>query len=61
VTTIFATPFNDETKQASSPSADSGFTSIAEVVESMGPEWLTCSERAVVYPGLMFSDYEVSL
>lgn len=58
---IYATPYDDETKQATGPSTDSGFTTIAEVVEAMGPEWLTCSGRAVVYPGVMFSDYEVSL
>lgn len=51
--TIYCTPFDDETKQ----STDSGFTTIAEVVDAMGGEWLTCSDRAVVYPGLMFSDY----
>jgi len=59
--TIYATPFDDETKQATSPSADSGFATLAEVVEAMGSEWLTCSGRAVVYPGVMFSDYKVSL
>lgn len=55
--TIYATPFDDETKQATAASTDSGFTSISEAVEAMGPEWLTCSDRAAVYPGLMFSDY----
>lgn len=55
--TIYATPFDDETKQATAASSDSGFTSIDEVVEAMGSEWLTCSDRAAVYPGLMFSDY----
>lgn len=58
---IYATAYNDETKQATSPSADSGFTTIGEVVEAMGSEWLTCSGRAVVYPGVMFSDYEVAI
>lgn len=55
--TIYCTPFDDETKQSTGPSTDSGFTSIAEVLESMGCEFLSCSDRAVVYPGLMFSDY----
>lgn len=59
--TIYATPFDDETKQATAPSTDSGFTTIGEAVEAMGAEWLACSERAVIYPGLMFSDYVVSL
>lgn len=54
---IYCTPFDDETKKATGPSTDSGFTTIAEVVDAMGGEWLTCSDRAVVYPGLMFSDY----
>lgn len=55
--TIYCTPFDQDTKQATSPSTDSGFTTIAEVVESMGGDWLSCSDRAVVYLGLMFSDY----
>jgi hypothetical protein len=55
--TIYCTPFDDETKQSTGPSTDSGFTTISEVVDAMGGEWLTCSDRAVVYPGLMFSDY----
>ena len=58
---IYATTFDDETKQATAPSADSGFTTIAEVVEAMGPDWLSCSGRAAIYPGVMFSDYEVSI
>lgn len=57
--TIYATPFDDETKQATGQSTDSGFGTLVEVVEAMGGEFLTCSERAVVYPGLMFSDYVV--
>lgn len=55
--TIYATPFDEETKQTTGPSTDSGFTTIAEVVEALGGEWLTCSDRAAVYPGIMFSDY----
>ena len=56
---IYATPFDPQTKQATGPSTDSGFSSTVEVVEAMGGEFLTCSERAVVYAGLMFSDYVV--
>ena len=58
---IYATTYDTETKQATSPSTDSGFTTIAEVVEAMGSEWVTCSGRAVIYPGVMFSDYKVAL
>lgn len=61
MTTIYATSFDDDTKQATAQSADSGFTTIAEAVSMMGPDYLTCSERAVVYPGIMFSDYIVRL
>lgn len=55
--TIYATPFDNDTKDSTGPSTDSGMTSIDQVVELMGPDWLTCSQRAVVYPGVMFSDY----
>lgn len=57
--TIYATPFDNDTKLATGNSTDSGFGTLVEVVEAMGGEFLTCSERAVVYPGLMFSDYVV--
>lgn len=57
--TIYATPFDPQTKQATGPSTDSGFCTIAEVVEAMGGEFLTCSDRAAVYEDLMFSDYVV--
>lgn len=59
--TIYATPFDDETKQAVAPSSDSGFDTIADVVDAMGDEWKTRSSRAVIYEGLMFSDYPVAL
>lgn len=54
---IYATPFDNDTKATTGPSTDSGMASIDQVVELMGPDWLTCSQRAVVYPGVMFSDY----
>ena len=57
--TIYATPFDPQTKQATGPSSESGFDMIAEVVEAMGGDFLTCSDRAVVYDDLMFSDYVV--
>lgn len=59
--TIYSTPFDSTTYQATGPSADSGFTSIAEAVENMGSDYTTCSERAVIYPGIMFSDYPLRL
>lgn len=59
--TIYATPFDDETKQATAASSDSGFANLTEVVDTMGPDHLSCSQRAVIYPGLMFSDYVLRL
>lgn len=55
--TIYATPFDEQTKQSTGPSADSGFQTIDEVVEALGDEFKTRSNRCVVYPGVMFSDY----
>lgn len=59
--TIYATPFDEDTLQATAPSADSGFETIGDVIEAMGDGWKTCSGRAVIYDGLMFSDYPVAL
>jgi len=55
--TIFITTFDPDTKDPLSPSLDSGFASLAEVVEVMGAGWLSCSARLVIYPGVAFSDY----
>ena len=57
--TIYLTPFDDTTKQATAASSDSGFSTLAEAVEMLGPDWLTCSSRAVVYPCVMLSDFVV--
>ena len=59
--TIYATPFDSDTLQATAASADSGFADLAEVIDTMGPEHLSRGERSVIYPGLMFSDYAVRL
>lgn len=58
---IYCTPFDEETKQVTGPSADSGFETIGDVVDAMGDDWKTCSGRAVIYDGLMFSDYRLSV
>lgn len=55
--TIYITTFDPETKDAEGPSTDSGFASISEVLEIMGADWVSCSARLVIYPGVAFSDY----
>lgn len=57
--TVYFTPYNLDTLQPTGPSADSGFSSIAEAVECLGPDWATCSDRAAFYPaqGLAVTDY----
>lgn len=57
--TIYATPFDNETKKATGQSTDSGFSNIGEVIDAMGGEWLSLSDRAVTYPSLFFSDYVI--
>jgi len=57
--TTYLTPYNPATEKATGPSADSGFESIAEAVACLGDDWLTCSQRTVLYPaqGLAVTDY----
>lgn len=50
--TIYATPFTDEPRECTGPSTDSGFQSLDEVVEVMGPDYVTRSRAMVIYgPG----------
>ena len=55
--TIFITTFDTESKEALEPSADSGFSSLEEVLAIMGDGFLSCSARLIIYPGVAFSDY----
>lgn len=61
--TIYSTPFDPDAphKLPAAASVDSGFESLDEVVSVMGGEYLTRSDGAVIYPGLMFSRYVVSV
>lgn len=51
---IYATPFDEHTKQCTGPSTDSGFRDLDAVVAAMGPP-LTRSPQTAVYPGVIFS------
>jgi len=54
---IYATPFNEKTKQPTGPSTDSGFLNLADVVTTMGKP-LHEYKRMVIYsPGVVFSDF----
>jgi len=53
--TIYATPFNPETREPTGYSTDSGFSTLDQVVAAMGPP-LERTEALVVYPGaVLFS------
>lgn len=54
---IYATPFDPVTLRCTGPSQPAGFETIAAVVSIMGPGWLTCSARLVIYRSVAFSDY----
>lgn len=58
---IYATPFDPDTLRCSGPSQAAGFESIDAVVSVMGPGWLTCSARLVIYGSVAFSDYPFML
>lgn len=51
---IYATPYDEHTKQCTAPSTDSGFRSLDAVVAAMGPP-LTRSPQTVVHSGVIFS------
>lgn len=62
--TIYATPYNQATKQTTGPSTDSGFESLDQVVGMMGnpmhrsPRWLaygSMGDEAVAYSEFVFS------
>lgn len=55
--TIYITTFDIESKEAFEASVDSGFSSLEEVLAIMGDEFLSCSTRLIIYPGVAFSDY----
>lgn len=57
--TIYLTPYDPETQQATGPSTNSGFASITEAVECLGDAWITQSGRSAFYPeqGLAVTDY----
>lgn len=58
---IYTTPFKASTLQPTAPSTDSGFTSINQVVELMGPDHVSKRDRVVIYGGdedrVAFSDF----
>ena len=56
--TIYLTTFNPETKQPTSVSLDSGFTSF-DAVEFQHGEPLVRGKRTRTYAGLFFSDYKI--
>ncbi|MNE94658.1 hypothetical protein D3C80_1926500 [compost metagenome] len=57
--TIYLTTFDPDSGLPMGPSADSGFSSLAEVIEAMGKEYRSLTERSVVYEGVAFASYPV--
>ena len=59
--TIYATPYDEATSTPTGPSADSGFTSINQVIDTMGSEYERGNNRVVVYgrgkDQVIFSDF----
>lgn len=61
--TVYLTPYDPKTLKTTGPSTDSGFESVDQAVECLGPDWATCSDRAAFYPaqGLAVTDYVLHL
>ena len=61
MTTIYATPYNESTGEQTGESTDSGFTSINQVIETMGDEYERGNNHVVVYgrgeDQVIFSDF----
>lgn len=56
--TIFVTKFCPETKRVSESAKDSGFTSIQQVIDLMGPP-LNRGFRTATYRTLFYSEYSL--
>jgi hypothetical protein len=54
--TIYVTTFDPNTKQVTACATDSGFESIEQVVEFMGPP-LAHGKRTATYRTMFYSDY----
>ena len=53
--TIYATPFDAETRKPTGHSANSGFVTLEQVVETMGPP-VKQTDALAIYPGaVLFS------
>ncbi len=59
--TIFVTNFDPNDLDNPGPSTDSGFQSLEQVIELVGSDYRTKSERTVVYEGVVFSDFVFSI
>lgn len=59
---IYATPFRVSDKKTTGPSVDSGFTSLDQVVQFMGGDFVSQSQRVIIYGGesdssIAYSDF----
>jgi len=55
--TIYATPFDQATKQPTGASTDSGFASLNDVVTTMGKPIHEYKRMVIYSPGVVFSDF----
>lgn len=53
--TVYFTPYNPATLEATGPSADSGFSSVVEAVRILGEGYNSASERTATYPELQLA------
>ena len=55
--TIYMTQFDPATLQCTSPSVDSGFVSLINVIEVMGIPKSIPTKRVALYDGVVISDF----
>lgn len=58
---IYVTSFDHITKQITTLSIDSMFSSLAEVVNAMGDKYIKITTRMVIYDSVVFSDFPFRL
>ena len=59
--TIYLTPCDLVTREATGPSEDCGLPDLASAVEMFGDEWVNWHPRCITYPDFAISDFVIRL
>lgn len=59
--TIYATSFDNDTKEIHGYSVDSNMKSFNEVINLIGDNTIKKTSKMIIYPGIVFSDFPFKL